>query len=66
MDLDSANNHLNAINAEAKGITEIFSTFDESLDKQTLYLCNDMAMYKVLLQYVRESRDKDWDLHYEL
>ena len=31
LDLDSVNNHLNKIKAEAKCILKIFSTFDESL-----------------------------------
>ena len=63
MVLDSANNHLNKINAEAKVILKIFSTFDESLDQQALYFRNYMIMYEVLLLFVRASRDEDWELH---
>ena len=59
MDLDSAKIHLNEINAEAKLILEIFSTFDESLDQQALYLRNYIVMYEVLLQFVRASHAKD-------
>ena len=61
-DLDSANNHLNKINAEAKFILKMFSTFHESLDQQALCLCNYIVMYEVLLLFVRASRDEDWKL----
>ena len=63
MDLDSANNHLNKINAEAKVILKIFSTFDESLDQQALYLRTYMVMYEVLLLFVRASCGKNCELH---
>ena len=47
MDLDSANNHLNKIYAEAKVIPKIFSTFYESLDQQALYLRDYIVMCDV-------------------
>ena len=63
MDLDSANNHLNKIYAEAKVIPKIFSTFYESLDQQALYLRDYIVMCDVVLLFVRASRDGDWGLH---
>ena len=59
IDLDSANNYLNIINAEAKVVLKIFNTFDESLDQQALYLRNYMVMYELLLLFVRASHDED-------
>ena len=59
IDLDSANNYLNIINAEAKVVLKIFNTFDESLDQQALYLRNCMVMYELLLLFVRASHDED-------
>ena len=56
MDLDSANNHLKKTNTEVKVVLQIFSTFDESLNQQALYLRNYMTM---LLLFVRASRDED-------
>ena len=63
MDLDSMKNHHKEISAETKRILEIFSTYDESLNQQALFLRNYMAMYEVLLQFVRSSREEAWEMH---